>query len=123
MDHPSFTLGIEEEYLLVDKASRDLVREAPDALPRTGLPPEFSSFAEYERSTAMLMQTGAIEDRSKLWWDLRPSTRYPHWKCVFVMFAPAWMMPLPLPVFMFACVVCCIDCGATTSAGVITRVF
>ena len=32
MDHPSFTLGIEEEYLLVDKASRDLVREAPDAL-------------------------------------------------------------------------------------------
>ncbi len=48
-----------------------------DALPRTGLPPEFSSFAEYERSTNMLMQTGAIEDRSKLWWDLRPSTRYP----------------------------------------------
>ncbi len=48
-----------------------------DALPRTGLPPEFVSFSEYERSTNMLMQTGAIEDRSKLWWDLRPSTRYP----------------------------------------------
>jgi len=48
-----------------------------DALPRTGLPPEFSSFSEYERSTNMLMQTGVIEDRSKLWWDLRPSTRYP----------------------------------------------
>ncbi len=48
-----------------------------DALPRTGLPPEFSSYAEYERSTNMLMQTGVIEDRSKLWWDLRPSTRYP----------------------------------------------
>jgi len=48
-----------------------------DALPRTGLPPEFTSFAEYERSTSLLMQTGVIEDRSKLWWDLRPSTRYP----------------------------------------------
>ena len=29
---PSFTIGIEEEYLLVDKASRDLVREMPHAL-------------------------------------------------------------------------------------------
>ena len=26
---PTFTIGIEEEYLLVDKASRDLVREMP----------------------------------------------------------------------------------------------
>ena len=48
-----------------------------DALPRTGLPPEFSSFADYDRSTNMLIQTGVIEDRSKLWWDLRPSTHYP----------------------------------------------
>lgn len=48
-----------------------------DALPRTGLPPEFSSFADYQRTTEILMQTGAIEDRSKLWWDLRPSSRYP----------------------------------------------
>ena len=29
---PSFTIGIEEEYLLVDLASRDLVREMPQAL-------------------------------------------------------------------------------------------
>jgi len=29
---PSFTMGIEEEYLLVDAASRDLVREAPKTL-------------------------------------------------------------------------------------------
>ena len=29
---PSFTIGIEEEYLLVDRASRDLVREMPQAL-------------------------------------------------------------------------------------------
>ena len=29
---PTFTIGIEEEYLLVDQASRDLVREMPHAL-------------------------------------------------------------------------------------------
>ena len=30
MTEPSFTVGIEEEYLLVDKQSRDLVHDAPD---------------------------------------------------------------------------------------------
>ena len=29
---PSFTIGIEEEYLLVERASRDLVREMPQGL-------------------------------------------------------------------------------------------
>jgi len=29
---PSFTVGIEEEYLLVDRATRDLVVEAPPTL-------------------------------------------------------------------------------------------
>src|SRR6266850_1494180 len=29
---PTFTIGIEEEYLLVDRASRDLVREMPQGL-------------------------------------------------------------------------------------------
>ena len=29
---PSFSIGIEEEYLLVDRVSRDLVREMPEAL-------------------------------------------------------------------------------------------
>ncbi len=32
MKDPPFTVGIEEEYLLVDRASRDLVREVPHAL-------------------------------------------------------------------------------------------
>ena len=32
LEDPSFTIGIEEEYLLVDKASRDLVREMPQLL-------------------------------------------------------------------------------------------
>src|SRR5262245_44871626 len=32
LKEPSFTIGIEEEYLLVDRASRDLVREMPPEL-------------------------------------------------------------------------------------------
>src|SRR5262249_33695905 len=32
LKEPSFTIGIEEEYLLVDRASRDLVCEVPPQL-------------------------------------------------------------------------------------------
>jgi len=48
-----------------------------DNLPRTGLPPNFGSWAEYERSVQLIVSTGAIEDSSKIWWDVRPSARFP----------------------------------------------
>lgn len=48
-----------------------------DNLPRTGLPPDFTSWAEYERTTGILIELGVIEDTSKIWWDLRPSHRFP----------------------------------------------
>ncbi len=48
-----------------------------DALPRTGLPERFQSFAEYERHVDIMVNAGLIEDSSKIWWDLRPSGRYP----------------------------------------------
>ena len=48
-----------------------------DEVPRTGLPEQFDSFGEYRRHVAMLVQTGIIEDATKLWWDIRPSDRYP----------------------------------------------
>jgi len=47
-----------------------------DNLPRTGLPPKFQSWGEYERSVDALTGLGVIEDSSKIWWDLRPSSRY-----------------------------------------------
>jgi carboxylate-amine ligase len=46
-------------------------------LPRTGLPEHFDSWAEYERHVAVLVNAGLIEDATKLWWDIRPSARYP----------------------------------------------
>ncbi|MET4735105.1 carboxylate-amine ligase [Thalassospira sp. MBR-102] len=48
-----------------------------DNLPRTGLPEVFGSWAEYRRHVDMLIQAGVIEDGTKLWWDLRPSDRWP----------------------------------------------
>jgi carboxylate-amine ligase len=46
-------------------------------MPRTGLPEEFLSWGEYLRMVAVLVEAGIIEDASKLWWDIRPSARYP----------------------------------------------
>ena len=48
-----------------------------DALPRTGLPERFQSFAEYTRHVEILINAGLIEDSTKIWWDLRPSARFP----------------------------------------------
>ncbi len=48
-----------------------------DALQRTGIPEQFSSYAEYERHINILKSAGVIDDASKVWWDLRPSARYP----------------------------------------------
>lgn len=47
------------------------------ALPRTGLPEVFSSWSEYRRHIDVLVEAGLIEDATKLWWDVRPSDRYP----------------------------------------------
>jgi len=48
-----------------------------DNLPRTGLPPRMESFGSFERSVQVLVDMGVIEDASKIWWDLRPSSRFP----------------------------------------------
>jgi len=48
-----------------------------DELPRTGLPERFESFAEYMRHVRVLVDAGVIEDASKIWWDVRPSARFP----------------------------------------------
>lgn len=48
-----------------------------DNLPRTGLPPELTSWAEYRRTVDALVDIGIIEDSSKIWWDLRPSHSFP----------------------------------------------
>ncbi|MEW5965075.1 MAG: carboxylate-amine ligase [Pseudomonadota bacterium] len=46
-------------------------------LPRTGLPQRFESYGEFERTVDVLVRAGIIEDGTKIWWDLRPSARFP----------------------------------------------
>lgn len=48
-----------------------------DTMPRTGVPPNMVSFGEYEKSISDLVEIGIVEDSSKIWWDLRPSARFP----------------------------------------------
>ncbi len=48
-----------------------------DNLPRTGLPPDFISYGEYRRSVDTIIEAGLIEDTTKIWWDIRPSARFP----------------------------------------------
>ena len=48
-----------------------------DALPRSGLPEVFDSFAEYQRHVDKLVNAGIIKDSTMIWWDMRPSGRYP----------------------------------------------
>jgi len=46
-------------------------------LPRAGLPQTFTSATEYRRMVDLLVKLGRIEDASKIWWDLRPSAKFP----------------------------------------------
>lgn len=46
-------------------------------LPRAGLPPHFSSWAEYQRFLKTLVETGCIDEPTKIWWDIRPNPKYP----------------------------------------------
>lgn len=46
-------------------------------LPRTGLPENFESYTDYQRTIDVLVKAGVIEDGTKIWWDLRPSARFP----------------------------------------------
>lgn len=48
-----------------------------DNLPRTGLPPRPTGWDDYQNMINVLTGMKLIEDSSKIWWDLRPSARFP----------------------------------------------
>ena len=48
-----------------------------DGMPRTGVPDRFESYSDYERLTERMIASGALDDSSKIWWDVRPSAHYP----------------------------------------------
>ena len=48
-----------------------------DNLPRTGLPPYMTGWEQFSSTVETLVDLGLIEDASKIWWDLRPSAKFP----------------------------------------------
>jgi carboxylate-amine ligase len=48
-----------------------------DELPRTGLPSRFDSYGEYKRHVDALVAARLFDDASMIWWDVRPSCRFP----------------------------------------------
>ena len=82
------------------KSYRKIVFKGP---PRTGLPEQFASWSEYQRHINVLIETESIEDASKVWWDIRPSVRYP---------------TLEMRVAdICACFTCCFGAGPRTNGG------
>lgn len=57
------------------KSYRSIIFET---LPRTGIPPQFGSYAEYDRMVEILAKVGSLgkgnqaKDPTKIWWDARP---------------------------------------------------
>jgi carboxylate-amine ligase len=48
-----------------------------DNLPRTGLPPYMTGWDQFSSTVETLTDLGLIEDASKIWWDLRPLSKFP----------------------------------------------
>ena len=46
-------------------------------LPRTGLPGRFESWLEYRQTVDLLVRSGVIGDAGQIWWDIRPSEKFP----------------------------------------------
>ncbi len=46
-------------------------------LPRTGMPGRLTGWDEYAGTVDILVKAKVIEDASKIWWDVRPSARFP----------------------------------------------
>jgi carboxylate-amine ligase len=42
------------------------------AFPRNGIPPHYGTWEIYSRRVELMMESGAIEDYTYLWWDVRP---------------------------------------------------
>lgn len=48
-----------------------------ESLPRTGLPPTFTSMADYRGFIDTLVKTRCIDEPTKIWWDIRPHPKFP----------------------------------------------
>lgn len=45
-------------------------------LPRSGAPPAFASYGDWEAFVEQLVRLGVVEDYTRIWWDVRPHPRF-----------------------------------------------
>src|SRR5262249_17952287 len=48
-----------------------------DATPRKGIPERFTGWRDFQRTIEVLVRAGVVEDATQVWWDIRPSVRFP----------------------------------------------
>ncbi len=46
-------------------------------MPRSGTPPSFAAYSEYQGFIDTLVKTGCIDEPTKIWWDIRPHPKFP----------------------------------------------
>jgi carboxylate-amine ligase len=46
-------------------------------MPRSGIPPSFTAYSEYDELVRTLIATGCIDEPTKIWWDIRPHPKFP----------------------------------------------
>ncbi len=56
------------------KSYRSIVFEN---MPRTGIPPVFETWSNYEGFIGTIVQTNCIEEPTQIWWDIRPHPKFP----------------------------------------------
>ncbi len=56
------------------KSFRSIIFEQ---FPRSGIPGEFHSWAEFQGYVDLLIRTGSIDDGKRIWWDVRVHPNYP----------------------------------------------
>jgi glutamate---cysteine ligase / carboxylate-amine ligase len=56
------------------KSYRSVVFES---LPRTGIPLQFISYADYRHYVDVLLSTHSLDEPTHIWWDVRPSEKFP----------------------------------------------
>ena len=70
-------LSANSPYLAeADTGLRSARAEILALLPRSGAPPVFSSYEDWERFVERLVELGLADEITRVWWDIRPHPRF-----------------------------------------------
>jgi len=82
--------------------------------PRSGIPPHFADYAEFDGVVGTLEAAGFVEDYTRLWWDIRPHPRFGTLEVRVLDAVPRVADTLALAAYVQALVKCTIEDGCRT---------